>query len=204
MILLIDNYDSFTYNLVQYFRQIEDNVVLYRNDKVFIEKVKALNPTLIVLSPGPGSPLNSGICREIIHTFHNQIPILGVCLGHQIIAEYFGATVKEGTLPVHGKVSEIRHDNKKEYAAIPCPTMVTRYHSLKVDRNSLPESLVISAEIDDGTIMGIRHRYLPVFGMQFHPEAILTTNGFSMLSTIYQIARKYRSGKSTNETVSTV
>lgn len=186
MILVIDNYDSFTYNLVQYIQQIGEEIAIVRNDQVTVEDIERLQPDSILLSPGPGNPRTAGICLDVVKRFHQETPILGVCLGHQIIAEAFGGIVKKARQPVHGKVSNIEHDHNGVYANIPSPLQVTRYHSLVVDKNSLPSSLGITAQSEDGEIMGIRHKQYRVEGVQFHPEAILTDYGLEMVQNFFK------------------
>jgi len=181
MILFIDNYDSFTYNLVDYFGQLEPNLVVVRNDKITIERIKVLKPKGIVISPGPGVPENAGICLEVIKQFYQEIPILGVCLGHQCIGSVFGAEIKRAPAPVHGKVADIYHNSKSIFKKLPLPFQATRYHSLIIDRNSISEVLEIIAETDDKIIMGVQHKSFPTIGVQFHPESILTNCGFSLL-----------------------
>ncbi|PWU69208.1 MULTISPECIES: anthranilate synthase component II [Gracilibacillus] len=189
MIIIIDNYDSFTYNLAQYYLQLTGNVTIFRNDQITIEELKALNPTLIVLSPGPGSPTNSGICRSILQHFFQTIPIFGVCLGMQIIVDFFGGNIIQAREPMHGKTSLITHDQTGIFSSLPSPLKVTRYHSLKVENTSFPtQQLSITATTVDDTIMGVRHKSLPIEGIQFHPEAILTEHGFQMVQQSYDHA----------------
>ncbi|MEM9158496.1 MAG: aminodeoxychorismate/anthranilate synthase component II [Verrucomicrobiota bacterium] len=181
MILIIDNYDSFTFNLHQYFLQLGEATLVARNDELDTGKVQKLNPEMIVISPGPGRPRSTGRCLEIIETFKERIPILGICLGMQTIARYFGAKVVEAMAPMHGKVREIRNDGKGMFSGLNQSLKVTRYHSLVVERASLPDCLEISAESEEGEIMGLRHRQWALEGVQFHPEAILTEEGLGML-----------------------
>jgi para-aminobenzoate synthetase component II len=181
MILIIDNFDSFTYNLYHYFLIIGEETIVKNRDEITIEGIKALKPDYIVLSPGPGNPKAAKLPLEIIDCFKGQIPIFGVCLGHQCIGHYFGAKVVEGDSPVHGKVFEIKHDGKGVYEGLVNPIKVTRYHSLIVSRNDFPEELEITSEAEDGVIMGIRHKQYEIESVQFHPEAILTENGLEML-----------------------
>jgi len=187
MILFIDNYDSFTYNLVDYFGQLEPNLVVVRNDKITIERIKVLKPQGIVISPGPGIPENAGICLEVIKQFYKKIQILGVCLGHQCIGSVFGGLIKRAPDPVHGKVADIYHHSKGIFEKLPVPFQATRYHSLIIDRNSIPEELEIIAETEDKIIMGIQHKTFPTIGVQFHPESILTNCGFSLLENWLKI-----------------
>jgi para-aminobenzoate synthetase component 2 len=181
MIVLIDNYDSFTYNLVQYFGEIGQELVVYRNDEVTIREIEALAPSYLVISPGPCTPNEAGISVEAIQAFAGRIPILGVCLGHQAIAQAFGGEVVHAERLMHGKTSKIQHDGKSIFKEIPQQTIVTRYHSLSVERSSLPECLMVTAETETGEIMALRHRTLPIEGVQYHPEAILTEHGKEMI-----------------------
>ncbi len=181
MILLIDNYDSFTYNLYQYLRELGAEVEVRRNDKIDLAGVEALAPAGIVVSPGPCTPTEAGISVELIRAFAGRAPILGVCLGHQSVGAAFGATIRRAPAPMHGKLSTIRHDGKGVFAGLPQGFTATRYHSLIVEREGLPPCLEVSAETPDGVIMGLRHRELPIEGVQFHPEAILTEHGHDLL-----------------------
>ncbi len=181
MFLMIDNYDSFVYNLVHYFLELGEQVEIYRNDALTIEKIYELNPEGIIISPGPKDPSETGICEEVIRTFANQIPIFGVCLGHQAIAYVHGADVVKGARPMHGKISEATHNGQGVFSGIPSPVKVTRYHSLVVDPATLSDDFIISATSEDGAIMGIRHRTLLLEGVQFHPEAVLTEYGHDMI-----------------------
>lgn len=185
MILVIDNYDSFTFNLVQYVQSIGEEVVILRNDQVTLEKIESLNPDHLLISPGPGNPDTAGMCLEIVNTFHQRIPILGVCLGHQIIAQAFGGVIRKASKPMHGKISHVDHDQTNIFRDISSPLQVTRYHSLVVDETTLPNCLEISAKSEDGEIMGIRHKEFKVEGVQFHPEAILTENGLKMIQNFF-------------------
>ena len=181
MILLIDNYDSFTYNLYQYIGIFNDDIKVVRNDKITIEEIKALEPERIVLSPGPKSPKEAGICIDAVREFYDKIPILGICLGHQSIGEAFGATVSYAKKIFHGKQSEITHTGDSVFTGIDSPIKVARYHSLAVKKEGLPDCLRILAETDDGEIMAMRHKEYPVVGLQFHPESIYTEHGKRML-----------------------
>ncbi len=185
MILLIDNYDSFTFNLVQYVQKIGEEVIVLRNDQVTIENIENLKPDHLLISPGPGNPNTAGICLDVVNTFYQRIPILGVCLGHQIIAQAFGGIVRKASQPMHGKISQIDHDQTQIFHEIPSPLQVTRYHSLVVDEETLPDCLEISAKSEDGDIMAIRHKEFNVEGVQFHPEAILTENGLNMIQNFF-------------------
>jgi anthranilate synthase/aminodeoxychorismate synthase-like glutamine amidotransferase len=181
MILMIDNYDSFTYNLVQYLGQLGGNVVVHRNDKISIAEIRALKPQTIILSPGPCTPKEAGICVEVIKQLHAAIPLMGVCLGHQAIGYAFGAEVVRAERIMHGKTSQIINDGRTIFQGLPNPFVAGRYHSLIVERSSLPDCFEISAETEEGEIMGIRHKEYPLEGIQFHPESILTPNGKRIL-----------------------
>lgn len=186
MILMIDNYDSFVYNLVQYLGEMGHELVVRRNDGVTVEEIAELNPRVIVISPGPCSPNEAGVSLEVIRTFAGKIPLLGVCLGHQSIAQAFGGTVIRAEQLMHGKTSRIEHDGKSIFQDLPSPLTVCRYHSLIVERETLPECFDISAWTETGEIMAIRHKELAVEGVQFHPEAILTEHGKKMLSNFLE------------------
>lgn len=181
MLLIIDNYDSFTYNLAQYFAELGAEVQVKRNDALTLNDIKAARPEGIVLSPGPGRPEGAGITTEAIRSFAGCIPILGVCLGHQAIGSVFGGAVVRAQKVMHGKQSLIHHDGRGVFSGIPTPFTAIRYHSLVVERHSLPECLEISAWTEEGEIMGIRHRLIGVEGVQFHPESILTDHGYTIL-----------------------
>ncbi len=181
MLVMIDNYDSFTYNLVQYLGELGEDVRVFRNDQVGVDDVARLGPAHIVISPGPCTPDEAGITLELIRKLAGRVPLLGVCLGHQAIGQAFGGKVVRAKQVMHGKVSRIRHDGRGVFAGLPDNFIATRYHSLVLERSSLPQALEISAESDDGEIMAIRHRSLPVEGVQFHPEALLTEHGHKML-----------------------
>jgi para-aminobenzoate synthetase component II len=187
MILLLDNYDSFTYNLAQYLGQMGQDLEIRRNDQITLNEIQDLRPERIVISPGPCTPKEAGISVPLIQRFAGEIPILGVCLGHQAIGAAFGGNVIRAQKIMHGKTSEIQHDGKTIFRGLPQEFVATRYHSLIVDRKSLPRTLEISAETNDGTIMGLRHRKLRVEGVQFHPESILTRAGFRLLENFLNI-----------------
>jgi para-aminobenzoate synthetase component 2 len=187
MILLIDNYDSFTFNLAQYLGQMGQNVEIRRNDQITLDEIEELGPERIIISPGPCTPKEAGISVPLIQRFAGKIPILGVCLGHQAIGAAFGGRVIRAKKLMHGKTSEIQHDRKTIFRGLPLPFVATRYHSLIVDRESLPRALEISAETDDGVIMGLRHRKLRIEGVQFHPESVLTDAGFQLLKNFLTI-----------------
>ena len=176
-ILVIDNYDSFTYNLVQLLGRYKNDLIVKRNDEITSNQILKLNPEKILISPGPGKPSDSGISLAVIKDFGEKIPMLGVCLGHQVIGIVYGGNIIKAPVLMHGKVSEIIHDNKTVFKNIPQRFTATRYHSLIVEKKSLPEELEISAETSDGIIMGMRHKKYPVEGIQFHPESILTSEG---------------------------
>ncbi|MDA9086512.1 aminodeoxychorismate/anthranilate synthase component II [Methylophilaceae bacterium] len=181
MLLMIDNYDSFTYNLVQYLSEIGQEVKVYRNDKITIEEVNKLNPKYIVISPGPCTPNEAGISLELINSFKGKIPILGVCLGHQSIGQAFGGKIIHAQTIMHGKTSQIFHENTGVFNGIKSPFTATRYHSLVIDKKSLPDCFDITAWTDDNEIMGIKHKDLPIEGVQFHPESILSEYGHDLL-----------------------
>jgi len=181
MLLMIDNYDSFTYNLVQYLAEIGQEVEVVRNDKISIEEINKLNPQYIVISPGPCTPNEAGISLELIEAFKGKIPILGVCLGHQSIGQAFGGKIIHAQTIMHGKTSKISHNNKGVFMGIKDPFIATRYHSLVIDRESLPECFDITAWTDDNEIMGIKHKELAIEGVQFHPESILSEHGHDLL-----------------------
>jgi anthranilate synthase/aminodeoxychorismate synthase-like glutamine amidotransferase len=187
MILLLDNYDSFTYNLAQYLGQMGRDVDIRRNDQVTLDEIETLAPERIVISPGPCTPTEAGVSVPLIQRFAGKIPILGVCLGHQAIGAAFGGRVIRAAHVMHGKTSEIEHDGKTIFEGLPQPFTATRYHSLIVERKSLPRTLEISAETDDGTIMGLRHRTMKVEGVQFHPESVLTGAGFKLLENFLSV-----------------
>lgn len=182
MILMIDNYDSFTYNLAQYLEELGQEVIIAANDSITLTGIERLDPEAIVISPGPSSPDEAGICLDAVRHFYCRYPILGVCLGHQTIAQAFGAKVIINTLPVHGKTSMVRHDGSCIYKGIPNPFQATRYHSLVVKEDSLPDTLAVTAWSERGEVMGIRHRRYPVEGVQFHPESIMTPYGKQVLA----------------------
>ncbi|MFP4444890.1 MAG: anthranilate synthase component II [Desulfosudaceae bacterium] len=181
MILMIDNYDSFTYNLVQYFRMLAAEVRVIRNDACPVSDIEAMRPSHLVLSPGPGRPAGAGICLDLVRTFSGRLPILGVCLGHQAIAEAFGGEIVPAAAIMHGKTSAVSTDGRTIFAGIPSPFAAMRYHSLAVSRQTLPDCLEISARTGDGEIMGVRHREQPTEGIQFHPESIMTPKGKRIL-----------------------
>lgn len=190
MILMIDNYDSFVYNLVQYFKELDEDIVVKRNDEITIDDIKTLNPEIIVLSPGPCSPTEAGICIDVVNNFKGKIPILGICLGHQTIGQVFGSKIVKAIEPVHGKVHSITHDGKGVFTNIKNPLNVTRYHSLVVDTETLSDELEITAKTKEGEIMGLRHKKYMIEGVQFHPEAVLTECGHELLRNFITLARE--------------
>ncbi|MBB5018652.1 anthranilate synthase component 2 [Chitinivorax tropicus] len=181
MLLMIDNYDSFTYNLVQYFGELGQEVVVHRNDEISLDEIAALQPKYLVLSPGPCTPNEAGVSVPAIHRFQGKLPILGVCLGHQSIGQAFGGKIVHAQQLMHGKVSPVHHLDVGVFKGLPNPVTCTRYHSLVIERESLPDCLEITAWTEDGEIMGVRHKTLPIEGVQFHPESILTEQGHQML-----------------------
>jgi anthranilate synthase/aminodeoxychorismate synthase-like glutamine amidotransferase len=188
MVLVIDNFDSFTYNLVQYLGELGARVIVHRNNEVTVEDIAALNPSGIVISPGPGRPEQAGVTVEAIRQLGPRIPILGVCLGHQAIGLAFGGKVVRARVPMHGKTSTITHDQRGVFAGVANPFEAARYHSLVVERDSLPPQLEIAAETkDEGVVMGLRHREYPVHGVQFHPESVMTRPGMRMLENFLAI-----------------
>jgi anthranilate synthase/aminodeoxychorismate synthase-like glutamine amidotransferase len=196
MILMIDNYDSFTFNIVQYLEQMGEKVETYRNDKIKTDEIKHLQPNAIFLSPGPCTPLEAGITVDVVREFHKDVPIMGICLGHQSIGYAFGAEVVRAERIMHGKISPINHDGKTIFAGLPNPFPAGRYHSLIVARETLPDCLEISAETAEGEIMGLRHRNYPVEGIQFHPESVLTPQGKRIIRNFL----KYITGMNTRAT----
>jgi len=187
MLLVVDNYDSFTYNLVQYLGELGEDVRVYRNDKITLEEIDEMRPSRIVISPGPCTPKEAGISVEVIKKFGRQIPILGVCLGHQSIAAAFGGEIIRAPRLMHGKTSHIRHDGKTIYRGLPNPFEATRYHSLIVNPVKLPSCLIVSAQTAEGEIMGLRHQSLRIEGVQFHPESILTVPGKDLLRNFLKL-----------------
>jgi anthranilate synthase/aminodeoxychorismate synthase-like glutamine amidotransferase len=193
MILMIDNYDSFTYNLVQYLGQLGEKVAVHRNDAIALSEIEAMNPEAIFLSPGPCSPEKAGITIDVIRRFHRRVPLMGVCLGHQAIGQAFGGRVVRAGRIMHGKTSPILNDGRTIFQGLPSPFPAGRYHSLIVERKTLPDCLEVSAETEEGEIMGLRHREWPVEGIQFHPESILTPSGKRIIRNFLQlIDRKER------------
>ena len=189
MMLVIDNYDSFTYNLVQYLGEMQVEMQVHRNDRISLEQIEALKPERILISPGPCSPRESGLSNDIIRRFGDHVPLLGVCLGHQCVGHVFGARVIVNYRMMHGKVSLIKHNGQDLFAGLPNPFEATRYHSLVIDRQSLPECLELTAETEEGEIMGVRHKHFPIWGLQFHPESILTPNGRQILANFLKLKK---------------
>ncbi len=186
MIFMIDNYDSFTYNLVQYFQEMGNKVRVRRNDAVSTKEIERARPDYLVISPGPGVPQNAGISVEAVRTLAGRLPILGVCLGHQAIGFAFGARIDSAARLMHGKVSRVRHDGRRIYQGLENPFTATRYHSLAIRRKGLPSCLKVTATSEDGEIMGVRHKRLAIEGVQFHPESILTTSGKTLLKNFLE------------------
>ena len=189
MFLMIDNYDSFVYNLVRYFQELGEDILVYRNDKISLEDIERIKPEGIIISPGPKSPEEAGICMSVVEKFKGSIPILGICLGHQTIGKVFGGNIVQGAQPVHGKVFEILHSGKYMFKNIKSPMKATRYHSLVIEKHSLPEVLEITSETADGVIMGVRHKHYLIEGVQFHPEAELTEHGHQILKNFIEEVR---------------
>jgi anthranilate synthase/aminodeoxychorismate synthase-like glutamine amidotransferase len=187
MLLVIDNYDSFTYNLVQYLGEMDVRMAIYRNNQISLEQIQELKPERILVSPGPCSPREAGLSNDIIRTFGPHIPLFGVCLGHQCIGHTFGAQVVVNYRMMHGKVSPIRHDNRFLFEGMPNPFNATRYHSLVIKRDTLPDCLEVTAETEEGEIMGVRHKTFPIWGVQFHPESILTESGRIILKNFLKL-----------------
>lgn len=190
MVLVIDNYDSFTYNLVQYLGEMQADLQVHRNDQITLDQIRALQPDRILVSPGPCSPKESGLSNDIIRTFGPELPVVGVCLGHQCIGHVFGGTVVVNSRMMHGKTSPIRHHGQDLFEGMPNPFRATRYHSLVIQRDTLPACLEITADTEEGEIMGVRHREYPIWGVQFHPESILTENGRQMLRNFLKLRKR--------------
>jgi anthranilate synthase/aminodeoxychorismate synthase-like glutamine amidotransferase len=188
MILLIDNYDSFTYNLYQYLRELGGRLRVVRNDKITVQEIKKMRPEKIVISPGPGTPDDAGVSVDVVRALGAKVPTLGVCLGHQSVGRAYGGRIVRARRLMHGKTSEIRHDGKGIFRGVANPFTATRYHSLVVARKRFPKELVLIAQAEDGTVMALRHRKHPVFGVQFHPESIMTTEGKKILKNFLEVA----------------
>lgn len=191
MLLMIDNYDSFVYNLVRYFNELDEEIEVYRNDKIDLDFIESKNYDGIVISPGPKNPKEAGLCLDVIDRFKGVIPILGICLGHQCIGHYFGSEIVKGKEPVHGKLSLVKHNGQGIFKGIKNPLKVTRYHSLIVDKATLSKDLRVIAETDDGVIMGIEHKEYPIYGVQFHPEAELTEEGHKLLYNFIKECKRW-------------
>jgi len=195
MLLIIDNYDSFTYNLVQYFGELGAELVVKRNDEITVVEIEALRPEAVVISPGPCTPKEAGISNDVIAQLGPKLPVLGVCLGHQCIGHVYGGNVVRAGRLMHGKTSPILHDSTGVFADLPSPFDATRYHSLIIDPPSMPDVLVVNAQTAEGEIMGVRHKEYPIHGVQFHPESILTRHGKELLKNFLGIARDYHAQK---------
>ncbi|MGL5085001.1 MAG: anthranilate synthase component II [Clostridium sp.] len=192
MLLMIDNYDSFVYNLVRYFEELGEKVLIYRNDKITIEEIYKLKIDGIIISPGPKSPKDAGVSLEIIDKFKDKMPILGICLGHQCIGEYFKGKIVRGEKPMHGKLSYVGHNNSGVFENVKNTLRVTRYHSLVVENDSLPKDIEVTCKTEDNIIMGIKHKYYEIHGVQFHPEAEMTEDGHKILRNFIEITKKYK------------
>ncbi len=192
MFLMIDNYDSFVYNLVRYIKELDEDVIVVRNDALTLDDIDAMNLEGIIISPGPKRPEDAGISEDIVRKYSGKIPILGICLGHQVIGHVFGGNVIKGKEPVHGKVHPVVHDGEGLFSNIPSPFEVTRYHSLALDEASIPNCLDVTCRTNDGVIMGIRHNVHPTYGVQFHPEAALTQYGHDLIRNFIRISREDR------------
>lgn len=192
MVLIIDNYDSFVYNLAQYVGELGFEPKVVRNDRITIDEIAALHPSHMIISPGPKTPREAGISNDLIRSFAGRIPILGVCLGHQCIGEVFGAKIVHSRLPMHGKESRVTHDGIGVFEDLPNPLTVGRYHSLVIDPDSIPDCLEVTARTDDGIIMGVRHRQFAVEGVQFHPESIMTESGHAMVRNFLSLQERSR------------
>lgn len=192
MILMIDNYDSFTFNLVQYLNMLNEEVVVYRNDEIDIARIEEIDPTMIVISPGPCTPEKAGVSKNIVEVFKGKIPILGICLGHQTIGEVFGGKIVKGREPIHGKLFDIAHSDKGVFKNLKNPLKVTRYHSLIVEKETLPSCLEVTAWTDKNEVMGFKHKDYLIEGVQFHPEAILTEQGIELLGNFLEKANTFK------------
>jgi anthranilate synthase/aminodeoxychorismate synthase-like glutamine amidotransferase len=187
-VLILDNYDSFTYNLAQYLQELGSQVTVFRNDEIDVDKVRRMRPSHLVISPGPGRPEDAGVSCDLVSELAGEMAILGVCLGHQVIGQVMGGNVIRGPEPVHGKTSFVYHDSKTIYAGLPAPLEATRYHSLVIDADSMPSCLEVSGKTDDGIIMSVRHREICLEGVQFHPESVLTSSGKQMLGNFLRMS----------------
>ncbi|MEG1004562.1 anthranilate synthase component II [Clostridium sp.] len=195
MMIMIDNYDSFTYNLVRYLEELDEEVVVFRNDKITESIIKDFNPYGIVISPGPKAPKDAKEVLHIIDKFKGEVPILGICLGHQCIGEYFGCEIVKGSRPMHGKISKVINNGQGIFKGLPSEFKVTRYHSLIINKETIKEELNITAETEDGVVMGIEHKNMPIYGVQYHPEAVLTEEGHSILKNFINICRGFKGEK---------
>jgi anthranilate synthase/aminodeoxychorismate synthase-like glutamine amidotransferase len=195
MLLIIDNYDSFTYNLVQYFGELGAEILVKRNDEISVAEIEALRPTAVVISPGPCTPKEAGISNEVIAKIGPKLPVLGVCLGHQCIGHVYGATIVRAARLMHGKTSPILHDGTGVFEKLPDPFEATRYHSLLIDPPTVPASLVVNARTAEGEIMGVRHKEFPIHGVQFHPESILTRHGKELLANFLRMTEEFHAGR---------
>ena len=192
MLLMIDNYDSFVYNLVRYFKELEEEIIIYRNDKITIHDIENMDITGIVISPGQKDPKQAGISLEILERFKGKLPILGICLGHQCIGHYFGGKIVKGKVPMHGKISEVVHNNQHIFKDVKNPLKVTRYHSLERENSSIPAELEVICQTEDQVIMAVKHKDYPIYGVQFHPEAELTEDGHKILKNFIDIVNNYK------------
>ena len=194
MLLMIDNYDSFVFNLVRYIEELGEEVLIYRNDKITIEEIENLKIDGIIISPGPKSPKEAGLSLEIINRFKKKLPIIGICLGHQCIGHYFNGKIIKGKEPVHGKLSFVKHNNEGIFKNVKNPLRVTRYHSLIINNENTPKELEITCETEDGVIMGIKHKDYEIYGVQFHPEAEMTEEGHKILNNFIEITKSFKVG----------
>lgn len=194
MLLMIDNYDSFVYNLVRYFEELGEEILIYRNNKITIDEIHKLKIDGIIISPGPKSPKDAGVSLEIIEEFKGKIPILGICLGHQCIGEYFKGEIIRGEKPMHGKLSYVTHCNSGIFKDVRNPLRVTRYHSLIIDNTNLPHNIEVTCKTEDNIIMGVKHKEYEIHGVQFHPEAEMTEDGHKILNNFIEITKKYKGG----------
>ena len=192
MLLMIDNYDSFVFNLVRYIEELGEEILIYRNDKISIEEIKELNVDGIIISPGPKSPKEAGVSLDIIHNFKGVKPILGICLGHQCIGHYFNSKIIKGREPVHGKISYINHNGKDIFKDVKNPLRVTRYHSLIIDNDSISQEIEVVSYTEDNVVMGIKHKEYPIYGVQFHPEAEMTEEGHRLIENFINITKSFK------------
>ena len=195
MLLMIDNYDSFVYNLVRYFNELEEEIEVVRNDNISLEDIAEKKYSGIVISPGPKNPKEAGMSLKIIEKFKGRIPILGICLGHQCIGHAFGGKIVKGREPMHGKISSVNHKNQGIFKNLNNPLKVTRYHSLVISKENIPDELIVTAESEDGCVMGIQHKTYPIYGVQFHPEAHLTEQGHELLKNFIEECRRFEDEK---------